>query len=101
MKITKARLRAIIKEELSILTEGAAKPPDIELFLNGWSLEAGIHYDFGGDGVTEDWHIIPLRLSTEDIMSRLGVEGYPDNPVDPLRVRTGPTPTGEKGVYWS
>ena len=83
MKITKQRLKEIIKEELSrVLTEGSAKPPDIELYLDTHGLERGIDYQIEGDGVKEDYYIVALRSDPEDIVSMLDKEMYPKSPID-------------------
>ena len=82
MKITKKKLRSIIKEELNrVLTEGSAKPPDIQAYLNSHGLERGEDYEIKGDGVTEDYYIVALRSHPEDIVSMLDREMYPESPI--------------------
>ena len=92
MKITKRQLRRIIKEELSrVLTEGAAKPDDIKIYLKDHGLEAGIDYDFGGDGEYEGYYIIPLRNNADDLVSMLDDELYSASPIRGkyLKIRDG------------
>ena len=91
MKITKRQLRRIIREAKSILREASAQPPEIENYLNSHGLEAGIDYDFGGDGVSEDYYIIALRNNEDDLVSMLDNEMYPDSPISGryLRSRNG------------
>ena len=69
------------------LLEGAAKPPEIEMYLKGHGLVAGIDYDFGGDGVTQDYYIIGLRNNAEDLASMLDRDLYMDSPVTSDRIR--------------
>ena len=87
MKITKKKLRSIIKEELNrVLTEASAQPPDIEVYLNSHGLDRGIDYEIEGDGAETDYYIVtPQHIDAEDIASRLDREMYPESPIGSAR----------------
>ena len=82
------------------LTEGAAKPPDIEMYLNSHSIEAGLDYDVLGDGVSTDYWINAVDEDTAyDIARVMDPEsGYEGNPLAGTRYRIDVQGTG---VRWS
>jgi hypothetical protein len=71
------------------LSEGAAKPPQIEQYLAAHGLTLGPDYEIAGDGVSEDYHIVNVgpRMA-EAIASMLDPDApYEDNPLYGTRYR--------------
>ena len=99
MKVTKTQLKRIIRESISVLREAYGQPPEIERYLSSHGLEAGIDYDFGGDGVKRPYYLIALRLSAEELASMLDDEMYPDSPIRGRDLGTSSGPDGDY-VTW-
>ena len=82
------------------LSEGAAKPPDIEQYLSAFGLSRGQHYEIHGDGVEIDYHIIGRDWQmAEEIAGMM----EPDAPYEenPLRGTRYMIDVADNMVTWS
>ena len=110
-RLSRNGLRQLIKEELYKLTEGAAKPPDIERYLKLHGLTIGTDYEIAGDGVSEDYSIIGVddQVANEIFMAMedgtggdppmyVDEDGLPENPLAGSRYTVQ---QGDRDIYWT